>query len=347
MKRSLSVLIVLLFFPVLASAQFDFSSGKPDSADSAGGPKRGERLTQVWRAGIIIEPGTAMENVQITVPVPTDWYEQRVVSVSEEKMGADLADKIQYRRINNGALEMNVRIGNIKPVKTLEMVVAFEVENFALLPPEKTDQYVIPKRVPPEIRPYLRESPCIESDEPCFAKMFKEITKDRGTDWNKAEALYAFVQNNVKYDEDGFRHPAKGAFAVTKMPKGEWTGDCKDMSCLFVALCRAGKIPARIVRVPEHCYAEFYLELKSTPDGKQSKAAKEKPAGFWFPCQVSGTYSFGGIPEQRVILQKGDSFPDSEHPRNKTLFLKECFQGLLNAGAPRPVFKWIHETSVK
>jgi hypothetical protein len=161
------------------------------------------------------------------------------------------------------------------------------------------------------------------------------------------------VQNNVKYDDDGWKRPANGALAVTKMPKGQWSGDCKDMSCLFVALCRAGKIPARIVRVPEHCYPEFYLELKQEKkSGKTDKTKKpdknkdNKPSGFWFPCQVSGTYSFGGIPERRVILQKGDSFPEADNPRMKTLWLKECFQGNIPADSPSPKFKWIHEAEV-
>ena len=37
-------------------------------------------------------------------------------------------------------------------------------------------------------------------------------------------------------------------------------GDCDEMSCLFIALCRASGIPARIVQVPGHVYAEFYLD---------------------------------------------------------------------------------------
>jgi len=174
--------------------------------------------------------------------------------------------------------------------------------------------------------------------------MFAEITKDRRTDWEKVEALYSFVQNNVKYDNAAWRQPAKGALALIKMPKGEWSADCKDMTCLFVALCRAGKIPARVVRVPEHCYAEFYLELKQTNQSRNSV-----PMGFWFPCQVSGDYSFGGIPETRVILQKGDSLPDheSDNPKARTLFLKPCFQGNRIPGSPSPPHQWISETVVK
>jgi hypothetical protein len=152
------------------------------------------------------------------------------------------------------------------------------------------------------------------------------------------------VQNNVKYDNQAWRVPAKGALSVIKQLKGEWSADCKDMTCLFVALCRAGKIPARVVRVPEHCYAEFYLELK-----QDTKTRNSTPIGFWFPCQVAGTYSFGGIPEKRVILQKGDSFPDyeSDNPKARTLFLGECFQGALVSGSPDPDRKFVHETVVK
>jgi len=240
---------------------------------------------------------------------------------------------------------MYLHLGKVRPMQPMEIVVAFEVQNYELLPPDNPRQYVIPKRVPPDIAPYLRPSPKIESNEPVFTKMYADITKDRKTDWDKVEALYSFVQNNVKYNHVPWNPRAKGALAVTKMQKGGWTGDCKDMSCLFVALCRAGKIPARIVRVPDHCYAEFYLELK--PDARTSNNRGTIPPGFWFPCQVSGTYAFGGIPEKRVILQKGDSFPDADNPRVKNLFLRPYYEGTLEPGSPPPQEKWIQEAVLK
>jgi hypothetical protein len=174
--------------------------------------------------------------------------------------------------------------------------------------------------------------------------MYADITKGRDTDWDKVEALYSFVRNNVKYNDQAWQVPAKGALALTKMPKGQWTADCKDMTCLFVALCRAGKVPARIVRVPQHCYAEFYMELK--PEGRTGNR-NSKPLGFWFPCQVSGDYAFGGIPERRIILQKGDSFPHISNPRAKTLFPAESFQGTLESGSPNPQYQWVHEIEIK
>jgi len=341
MKRFLFTALTVLLLSASASAQFDFGRNDPTGGRYIGGPRLGESQTQTWRAGIVIEPGTAMSSMLLSIPVPMEWREQKIVSVNEERMDANLASQIEYRNIG-GVMEMRIPLRNVRPAKPLELVVAFEVQNYELLPPENTEQYVIPSRVPLDVQPSLRPSPTIESSDPIFARMFTEITKDRKTDWDKVEALYSFVQNNVTYDNWGWKNDAKGALALVRMPKGTWTADCKDMSCLFVALCRAGKIPARIVRVPEHCYAEFYLEMK--PEGR---ARNDRPVGFWFPCQVSGTYSFGGIPEKRVILQKGDSFPDPGNPKAKMLFLKEYFGVTQLAGTPEANFRWVHDVVVK
>lgn len=335
-------ILTILFFTATASAQFDFHQTRPGSEQYLGGPRLGKSQSQIYRVGIILEPGTALVAATVAIPVPMAWREQRIISVNEEKMSAGMASQIEYPIINGGAQEMQIQLGKTIPTRTLELVIEVELENYELLPPENTGQYSIPKRVPRDVERYLKESPCIEAKEAVFAKMYTDITKYRQTDWDKVEALYSFVQKNVKYDHRAWSKPAKGALAVTKMPRGQWSGDCKDMSCLFVALCRAGKIPARIVRVPEHCYAEFYLEMK------QEKAPRNAMLpGFWFPCQVSGTYSFGGIPEKRVILQKGDSFPDAEKPRMNTLWLKPSFQGTHVTGSPDPQHSWVQETVVK
>ena len=344
LKHYILTTLAILLWTVTATAQFDFRQNEPDGGRYSGGPRLGASQTQIWRSGIIIDAGVAVDNVLVTIPVPMEWREQRIISVNEERMDAHLASQIVYRPVSNGAMEMLLQLGSVRPTRPLEIVVEFELQNYELLPPENTAPYIIPTRgrIPQEYRQYLQPSPTIESGNPVFAKMFSEITRDRKTDWEKVEALYSFVQKNVKYDDQAWRQPAKGALAVTRMPKGEWAADCKDMSCLFVALCRAGGIPARIVRVPEHCYAEFYLEMKQ--DGRTRNSY---PVGFWFPCQVSGTYAFGGIPEKRVILQKGDSFPDPDNPRRRALFSKPVFEGSQILGSPRPNPRWIQEAVVK
>ena len=345
MKHVIFSTLFAIFLTASVAAQFDFRRTQSENETYIGGPRLGDSKTQIWRAGLVIEPGASMENIQISIPVPMEWREQRILSVNEEKMEANLASQIVYHNSTGGAMEMKLQLRSLTPTRPVEIVVAFELQNYELLPPENPEQYAIPasrNRVPPAYRQYLQPSPTIESQNPRFAQMFKEITRDRKTDWDKVEALYSFVQNNVKYDDQAWRRPAKGALALINMPRGEWTADCKDMCCLFVALCRAGGIPARIVRVPEHCYAEFYLEIK-----QEDRARNNAAMGFWFPCQVSGTYSFGGIPETRVILQKGDSFPEYGNPRARRLFTTEDFQGSLVPGSPPPRPRWVREVIAK
>jgi len=347
-KYVISVIIPLVLLAVPASAQFDFGRNEPDGTRYIGGPRLGESKTQIWRAGLVIEPGTAIESMQFGVPVPLEWREQRIISVNEGRMPANLASRIQKIIHEAGAMEMRLQLSRVRPAQPMEIVVEFELQNYALLPPDNPSQYIIPRQVPPTIAQYLRPTPYIESDNQIFRNMYNDITKDRNTDWDKVEALYSFVQNNVKYNDAAWRHSVQGALSVVRQPKGEWTADCKDMTCLFVALCRAGRIPARVVRVPGHCYAEFYLEMKqdvrtgSLPRGVM-------PPGFWFPCQVSGDYAFGGIPEQRVILQKGDSFQDfdSDNPRARTIWLREYFVVTPVPGSPPPRTRWVHEAVAK
>ena len=352
MKQSAIVLLLLFFFISTALAQFDFSQNQPDGSTYIGGPRLGESSTQTWRAGIIIEPGVALENFQVSIPVPAEWYEQRIISISEEKMDAQLANHIEYRPHNAGAMEMFLQFGRVRPTQPIEIVVAFELQHFELLPPDNPGQYAIPRQVPQDIRQFLQPSPSIESNDPIFRRMFNDITKERQTDWDKVESLYSFVQNNVQYDDQAWRYDVKGALALVRQPQGQWTADCKDMTCLFVALCRAGGIPARIVRVPGHCYAEFYLELRldnRAAAGRGSRGRNNMPMGFWFPCQVAGTYSFGGLakdskPDRRIILQKGDSFPNPDNPsRARTIWLREAFMGALSPGSPPPQFHWVRE----
>ncbi|MGL4595445.1 MAG: transglutaminase-like domain-containing protein [Thermoguttaceae bacterium] len=326
-----------------------------DGATGNFGPKLGASTEQIWRTGISIVSQTPLSDVTITIPIPMEWPEQRILRIDESKIEGVVNPRISYRTVNQGAQEMLLTIGAMRPNRPLEVVLEVGLINYELLPPDNSDDYVIPSKVRKEFEQYLKPSPSIQSSDSKFVKLFNQIAKDRKTDWEKVEALYTFVQHNVKYDQTQKTKKERGALAVISDPEGTWHGDCKDMTCLFVALCRAGKIPARVVRVPEHCYAEFYLDVKETVKEMPNEGVssvrgvkKSPPQGFWFPCQVSGTYSFGGIPERQPILQKGDLFPDRETDgRTKKLFLVECFSGAQESGGPPPKFTWIHEVRGK
>ena len=102
------------------------------------------------------------------------------------------------------------------------------------------------------------------------------------------ETLYDFVRAKVSY-ENGIE--SKGAAAALRNGKANHD----DLSALFVALCRDADVPARLVWVPEFCYAEFYLVDKHGD-------------GHWLPCSPAGAKAFGEMPDTKLILAKGDNF---------------------------------------
>ena len=100
------------------------------------------------------------------------------------------------------------------------------------------------------------------------------------------------------------------------------TGDCEGMTSLFIALCRAGDIPSRTVWVQGHCYPEFYLE-------------DDKGEGHWFPCQAArSSVKFGGIVEDRPVLQKGDNFKPLNGKGERQRYLAEFLTGAETGGKP-------------
>ncbi|MDR0871411.1 MAG: hypothetical protein LBN39_11530, partial [Planctomycetaceae bacterium] len=111
-------------------SQFDFGKTAEDESARSGGPVRGTPITQTWRAGIVIEPGAQMENVAVTIPLPRDWYEQKVVKIDEEKIDAALSGKIEYRNVGGGAKEMLLKLGKMRPHRPVEIVVAVELQNY-------------------------------------------------------------------------------------------------------------------------------------------------------------------------------------------------------------------------
>ena len=115
-----------------------------------------------------------------------------------------------------------------------------------------------------DVQPFLRPEKYIESDHPelkQFAKKFESATP-RET----AESLFRWVAKNISYA--GYLRDTRGALYALRNKRG----DCTEYMCLFAALCRANRIPARgiggyVCRESSllepssyHNWAEFYEE---------------------------------------------------------------------------------------
>lgn len=287
------------------------------------GAKLDKTVVEKLRVGMTCTAvGGPCAGIVATMPVPTEWPEQKVTILKEDL--SPTVRKIEYRTLSNGAAkQMIVRIPNLASGDECHAYVTFEVTRRTILPPDDTKIFTIaphPEKEK-EASAYLSPGPYIESGNPKIAKLAKDATEGK-EGWAKVEAIYDTSQEKLTYKNG----PLKGAL---KGLTDGW-GDCEEYSSLFIAMCRAENIPARMVRVPGHVYSEFYLVDK---DGK----------GYWFPVQSAGTKSFGFIPETRPILQKGDNFHDPDRPKEHLIYLNEFLHGVMKKGSGKPNVQFICE----
>ena len=297
--------------PLPALAQFQQGDAK--------GAQLGDSQVQKWQAGVEVSAeGGPCSGIVAFVPMPIDWPEQQVTIIEED---FSPTAKVSYETIDESVKLMIVRMPFLPPGTESHAVLTFEVKRHALLPPADTSIYVLPnpRKMDRRVRNYLGPSPYIESRNPRIRSLAKEIGNGQESAWAKVETIYDWAREKVEY-KDG---PLKGALAALN----DGHGDCEELTSLFIAICRASDIPARTVWVPGHCYPEFYLE-----DGEGN--------GHWFPCQAAGTRAFGGIPEYRPILQKGDNFRPPYDRSERQRYLAEHLTGT----GGKPKVKFIRKT---
>jgi len=271
---------------------------------------------QNWRIGLVLQTPVTCTNVLATFPVPMNWPEQKV-TVTGRTIDPGVS-AWSTREVAGGVKQVILRMARVPAGSTVEMTFNIAIERSRILGPSQTDDLVIPPRASRELRLFLSNSPYIDSSNSRIKSAWRDLaTTEVSNDWERAEQIYDFVRDNVKYVEGSL----KNASQALKDGKG----DCEEMTSLFVALCRNAKIPARMVWIPDHCYPEFYLE----------DAAGQ---GHWFPCQAAGTRQFGRMDEYRPVLQKGDRFkvPESRTPMR---YVSEFFKCDKNGKSnPNPNF---------
>ena len=295
-------------------------TGQAQFGDAPTGAELGEPRTTKWKVGVIVTaPSGPCRGLFATVPVPTDWPEQKVRIVKEEVSPS--VKNVRYRVLDNGVKQMLMQIPQLKAGETAQALITFEIDKHDILPPKQTDNFMLAPDIPRDIRKYLSASPLIEVRHPKIVALAKQLHRPDATAWEQVETIYDTVREKVEYKNGDL----KGAVAA--LTDGD--GDCEELTSLFIAVCRANGIPSRTVWVPGHCYPEFYLQ-------------DDKGEGYWFPCQAAGSRDFGGIPDQRPILQKGDNFRVPE-VRERQRYVAEFLKGSTGRGATKPQVKWVRQ----
>jgi hypothetical protein len=307
-----------------------------------------QQRTQRWKTGIILEAATGpCANIFGTFSVPVDWPEQDVKVV--EEVVSDTVRQSEYRNLEDGLRQMVFVVSRLEPGEKAEVLVTYEITRRLKPLPADTSVYRIPETVPRDIGRYLAISPQIDSRDAKIRMLAKELTADKETAWEQVAAIYEWVKENIKHSND----PLQGTSATLKEKKGGH----EDLAGLFIALCRASKIPARIVWVPGYCYAEFYLETadqdgrkdededqdeeedKDKDKGKGKGKEEEAARGEWFPCEFKEKTEFALLSQPYMILQKGDNFKVPEAKERKR-FVPEFVRGKVGS----PVVTVVRET---
>src|SRR4029450_7932046 len=309
-RRILPLLIACgataLFVPAVCAQFDDKEAGTP-------GGKLGKAETHKWEFGVLITGvGGASVNLHGTAPIPQDWPEQQAKIIGEE--APPNVRRPSYRTID-GVKQLIFEVPQLAVGEKATCLITLEVTRSEQPPPTDTDNLVIPKEIPKEVRKFLGPSPLIESGNSKLKSQAKTLTMDKEKGWEVVEAIYDGTRSLVEFDVDN-KDKFKGAIGALRDGKA----DKEDLNAAFVALCRASKIPARMVWSMDSCYAEFFL---ADAEGK----------GMWFPCQLHGDRVFGQIKDFRPILEKGDNFHVPEKPE-ALRFVAEFLTG--NGRGTRP-----------
>lgn len=306
----------LLVFLLLVGSPAAFAQFKDQSP--ANGPKLGQASTQRIRIGVTIKATRgSIQRAIATAPVPAEWPEQQVRIVNEDVSHS--VKSLTYRTLTGGGTskQMVVEVPQLSAGQEAHALITFEVTRRAIGPPDDPSQFVVPKKIDRGMMLNLGAAPYIESRHAKVISSAREAASGAETDWQKAEAIYNWIGDHVVYKSGEVKGAARAVY--------DKEGDVDALTSLFVAMCRAQKIPARTVFVLGHCYGEFYLE-------------DEEGQGYWFPCQIAGERSFGASNDVRPILQKGDNFKTPEKPKERQRYVTEYFTAAGRGGEPKVEF---------
>ncbi len=232
----------------------------------------------VWSSGIIKRPNQTILDLEIQGPLPND------ITTDFEN-----GNKIFYWNLTNQlGNQDNIVIRRKLTIESAELVAIIDEENIGEY--DKTENLFLL---------YTKSEPFIELTPEIYFKA-REIIAEENNPYRKARLIFQWVNKNMK-----FRFPKTGRGAKIALKK--LYGDSGQYSDLFVALCRASKIPARMVagfrldendKLKNHLWAEFYL-----------------PGYEWIPADpTQGMAGFTRMENRRFIASVGRNIPLKESP---------------------------------
>jgi hypothetical protein len=247
--------------------------------------------------------------------VPLPLAEQAIDDASINKVGCEadfrqLAPEAGQLMLAAPSIAKDQQIGAVATIKLMlhKEYFAHEQEKFPQAQPRLAKDFA---------KQYLYDSPGIQTRAVEVRDLAKKVGGSLAHPWEKAKAFHAWVWENLR--------PQVMPYTSVVAAIRDRVGDCEEHAAVFTALCRASGIPARLVWVPNHNWAEFYL-------------ADEAGKGQWIPAHTSCYSWFGWTGAHELVLQKGDSISVPEKKKPQRL-LEDWMQW---SGA-RPAARWFAE----
>ena len=230
-------------------------------------------------------------SIEVNVPIPQSWPEQSVEHIQY------LGDPMTVLKDLQGRGQIYRFFEDRKfpdPGQSIKGVLRYEVVLKELSVDVQRllhQKIVYPENTENKI--YLPAEKGLEVDAPEIMRLAGELKKKNPHPVAYAQAAYDWILENIRYECPS---PSHGALECLHKK----LGDCGPQAGLFVALCRAGGLPARPVagcwagaKNGWHCWAEFLV-----------------PAEGWVPVDptvLTGKQSagmFGRIDNNRLALVK-------------------------------------------
>ena len=231
--------------------------------------------------------------LRATTTVPVELPEQRVEQTDIDAQGCQAT----LRRLTPSAGQLLLTAGGLSRGQTIVAAVRYSLTLFKAYQGFTKGRFPVAQQIPASLRTnYLGNSPGIQTHHRSVSKLATEVAGQIEHPWDKAKAYHEWVWSEIK--------PRVQYYTTVVTAIRDRIGDCEERAAIFVALCRASGIPARLVWVPNHNWAEFYL---NDLDGQ----------GHWIPAHTSAYPWFGWTGVHEMVLQKGDRVhvPEKRRPQ--------------------------------
>lgn len=242
--------------------------------------------------GMRLQGKGSATGVLATTPIPVEIPEQEIQDVRIETQGA----MAKIRQVAPHAGQLMLAAPSIRAGQTITAVAHFRLTLYKQFHGYLKDQFAVEQDLPKTFRKvYLSDSPGIQTRRTVVKKLAAKVGGQIQHPWDKAKAFYEWVWGNIE--------ARVGYYTSVVEAIRDRVGDCEERAAVFVALCRASGIPARLVWVPNHNWAEFFLK------DHQGK-------GHWIPAHTSAYSWFGWTGAHELVLQKGDCIrvPEKSKP---------------------------------